>query len=63
MWAVKANDCLACRFSLMWQPASETLAMALRKRPAIAWPLVLQQLLATQATFLSGQGRGMQSGE
>eukprot|EP00887_Chlorella_sp_A99_P000887 scaffold5.g887.t1 len=45
---------LHIRFSALWSPAAEALAMALDCAPATAWPLILQQLTAAQEAFLAG---------
>ena len=55
-------QCAGRRFAMLWAPASEALAMALRKNPEAAWPLVFAQLAGAQAAFLSGRGRGLSPG-
>jgi hypothetical protein len=42
------------RFAGLWTPAHVALAMALDTYPALAWPLIHQQLVAAQAAFLAG---------
>ena len=44
------------RFSPIWQPVSEALAVALTHQASITWPIVMNTLSAVQADLLSGNG-------
>jgi U3 small nucleolar RNA-associated protein 20 len=47
---------LCCRFSPLWQPASQALGQALTSSSEAAWPLLLSHISHVQQLFLSGQG-------
>jgi U3 small nucleolar RNA-associated protein 20 len=47
---------LLCRFSPLWQPASQALGRALSSNSEAAWPLLLPHISHVQQLFLSGQG-------